>query len=55
MVISPGNTASGDLHVQQVIYRFLDDGDLHNGFTRHKMSFINGNPHFMSELKVEDK
>ena len=41
-------------YIQQVINRYLHCDDLHNGFARHKMSFIIGNPHLNSKPKTFD-
>ena len=32
-------------YIEQVIYRYLDCGDLHNGFALLKVLVTNGNPH----------
>ena len=41
----PGNA----VRLLQVIDRYLDCGDFHNGFARLKRSVISGNSHFNSE------
>jgi hypothetical protein len=38
-----------------VIYRYLDCGDLHNGFARSKKASVtSGNPHLKSKSKTLD-
>jgi hypothetical protein len=43
-------------YIEQVIYRYLDCGDLHSSFVRPEiMSVLSGNLHSNSNIKIIDK
>jgi hypothetical protein len=47
-----GRRLAGRPYVEQVVYRYLDCGNLHNGFALSKKLVTNDNPHLNSKSKT---